>query len=952
MKKLFYPVLFAVLFPAPLAAIYPYVVNFDTKTIKSGTQNWAIVQHQNHWLYFANNYGLLEFDGNRWTTYPVSNYTTVRSLCYDRENDRIYAGAFNEFGYFSRDERGILQYHSLLEKIDPKETDFADIWYIRQIDDNLYFCGAKDIFRYRNGEMKHFRFENGIHYAAAVHHSLIVSVENEGLYFINGDIFVPFPGSEVLSDKKICAILPLNDREILFVSNFHGLFKYNGKKIVRFETDIDDFLITNQVFCAAVSGSRIAFGTIRNGLVVKDLSNNQSIFSNTSSGLQNNTVLSLAFDRQENLWCGLDKGVDYAVIHSPVYSLLGNNNLCGAGYASLVRGKTLYLGTNQGLYTTGYPLKNTAALPDVKLIDRIQGQIWSLALIDNTVFVAANTGAYAIEDNAVRQIQGLGGTWRFIKLRKHPDCILGCSYQGFFILKKDGRQWKLHNFVEGFAETGTMFEEDREGNIWFSHWIKGVFRLTLNEHADRFSKVEAIKGFYTDQNNTLSVIDDEVIFSGDGGFFRYDAAQNRVVHCEKMEQLFGLHPFSMNLYESPQGNIWAASKSLLSVAFRQEGGGYTTASSAFSALKNKLINGFEHFNFVDDKHIIVNTEEGFAWLSTADTANLQHDSIHVSVRKVYLTNKRDSIINAYLPTQSAIPRLKHQYNSICFEFVAAEFVEHEAVLYSFKLENYDADWSAFSAKNAKEYTKLPKGAYTFKVRAQTGAGNMSQEASFTFVILPAWYETTTAFVLYFILLALLVALLIHYIKRRSKQTIQKIEEQKDLEIQEIEQEKEVEIEKLKQQQLEHHLRHKSRELAHSTMNLIRKNEMLLEVSQDLNKTIDSLKAQKEQKDVLQHLLKMRNHIKQNIEQDNNWKKFEENFDLVYENYLKRLKENYPLLTTSDRKLCAYLKMGLHSKDIAPLLNMSFRSVEMGRYNLRKKLNLSHSDNLTKFLQEF
>ncbi len=97
---------------------------------------------------------------------------------------------------------------------------------------------------------------------------------------------------------------------------------------------------------------------------------------------------------------------------------------------------------------------------------------------------------------------------------------------------------------------------------------------------------------------------------------------------------------------------------------------------------------------------------------------------------------------------------------------------------------------------------------------------------------------------------------------------------------------------------------------------------------------------------------MQDDIKKNIERDDNWKKFEANFDIVYENYLKRLGEKFPVLTVSDKKLCTYLKMGLSSKDIAPLLNMSFRSVEMSRYRLRKKLELNREINLTEYLQNF
>ena len=120
----------------------------------------------------------------------------------------------------------------------------------------------------------------------------------------------------------------------------------------------------------------------------------------------------------------------------------------------------------------------------------------------------------------------------------------------------------------------------------------------------------------------------------------------------------------------------------------------------------------------------------------------------------------------------------------------------------------------------------------------------------------------------------------------------------------------------------------------------------------ITKASHEIKSNSDSTGVLSRLSKLERNIRQNIENDNNWKKFEENFDLVYENYLKRLGEMYPELNTSDKKLCAYLKMDLSSKDIAPLLNMSIRSVETNRYRLRKKFNIDRDTNLSEFLQRF
>lgn len=165
-------------------------------------------------------------------------------------------------------------------------------------------------------------------------------------------------------------------------------------------------------------------------------------------------------------------------------------------------------------------------------------------------------------------------------------------------------------------------------------------------------------------------------------------------------------------------------------------------------------------------------------------------------------------------------------------------------------------------------------------------------------------------------------------------------------------EKEKEIIALRNQKLQYELRHKSQDLASSTMNLIRKNEILLEINRNLDKISTDVIEKTDALAIVRFIRKMQENLSNNIQHDNNWKKFQENFDLVYENYLKRLGEQYPVLTVSDKKLCAYLKMDLSSKDIAPLLNMSFRSVEMSRYRLRKKINLDRDVNLTDFLQNF
>jgi DNA-binding CsgD family transcriptional regulator len=159
---------------------------------------------------------------------------------------------------------------------------------------------------------------------------------------------------------------------------------------------------------------------------------------------------------------------------------------------------------------------------------------------------------------------------------------------------------------------------------------------------------------------------------------------------------------------------------------------------------------------------------------------------------------------------------------------------------------------------------------------------------------------------------------------------------------------EQEIVKLQNENLQSEISHKNIQLANSTMALIRKNELLIGIKQELEKqkTPGNNGSPGRQNE------KLVSQINKNIEDDQDWKIFEELFDQAHGDFFKRLKSAYPELTQSDLKLCAYLKLNLSSKEIAPLLNISYRGVETRRYRLRKRLLLDNDANLVEFILQF
>lgn len=933
-------------------ANHPMVRNFTRELYKAGTQNWAIAQNNSNVMYFANNSGLLEFDGNNWTTYPIINGTNVRSVLSTKDG-RYYVSSFNEFGYFKKGLNGRLFYQSLTNRSIVNPINSNELYHIVEGNKNIYFQSERCVYEFNGDTTIRLPFSGKITTSAFVHNILFVASEQNGVYMLNGSLFVRIQGSEVLRQRKICTILPYKENKVLFVTSLDGVYQFDGTSITPYNTGIDNFLKSSQVFCAATNGKQVVFGTVQRGIAVLTLADRSVLFVNTYTGLQNNTVLSVMFDNLQNLWLGLDKGIDYVMLNSPMFNLFGNNNLYGAGYTSYLKNNTLYLGTNQGLYYTSFPLANGQLPVNLTLIKGMEGQVWSLTEIDNTLFCGDDQGAFIVRSNGTERIQGLPGTWAFKPLRNHPDLILGCSYQGLFLLKKTGSSWKLAQFIRGrFSESSPMFEEDADGTIWFSHWQKGLFHLFFNASMDSIVKVDLYNGsngLPNDRNNTFYRIGKEIVFSTMDGFYNFDGKSKSFVPNKTWNHLFAATPNSIRLHESKNGDVWCVSGSFIGIA-KKTTKGYQMDSLSYRILQPKIIIGFEHFNFLDQNNTLLSTEDGFCWLDNRRKMPVTN-TFKVFVRKVDVTNKGMQEVEG-----SRV--FSHNQNSLRFEFVAPEYRNAGLVTYSYKLENYDDEWSNFATENIKEYTHLPKGHYKFKVRAKNELDPTIALYTYEFTIEPAWYETKIALLVYFLLLMAAFGGLYLLIKHRYIKGARDMELQKEKELQEQKQhfdaettEKKNEIKELKNQQLQYELRHKSQELASSTINLIRKNEILLEIIENLSKVGEDIKSNYDTAQVLTRLQKMERNIRQNIENDDNWKRFEENFDLVYDNYLKRLCELFPSLSVSDRKLCAYLKMDLSSKDIAALFNISVRSVEMSRYRLRQKMDLDREMNLVEFLQK-
>ena len=149
---------------------------------------------------------------------------------------------------------------------------------------------------------------------------------------------------------------------------------------------------------------------------------------------------------------------------------------------------------------------------------------------------------------------------------------------------------------------------------------------------------------------------------------------------------------------------------------------------------------------------------------------------------------------------------------------------------------------------------------------------------------------------------------------------------------------------LKEEQLRQELELKSKSLTKSALHMIQKNEFL----QDLRKRLkDVRKGEPELQD--KRIKKLIKSIELNFNMDDDWQEFEAVFQQVHSEFFEKLKMLYPNLSPAEVRLCAMLRLNLHSKDMAAIMGISQDSLRIARYRLRKRLGLDKGSNLYTFI---
>ena len=939
----------------------PDIINYYKSSYNAGTENRSIIEDQNGIMYFANLEGLLSFDGSSWKLYSIPNKTIVRSIAMGKDN-RIYAGGQDDFGYFSPDRNGKISFTSLKTLLSKNNYSFTDIWNIVTVGNDVFFRSKEKIFQYNGYSITVYPAPTEWTFLGFSNNTLIAQDLQNGLMKFNNGLWTNYLENSPLPQGFIVSSMFAfgNDSTFLttITSGFYVLYK---DKITPFRFSGFNPLQNQRILTAIpVTRNWIAVGTNMEGCYIVNKKGEFIQNLSRKEGLQINNILTLFLDRDNNLWLGLDDGIDFIAYNNAIKHIYPEKLNEGKGYTSLIYQDALYVGTSNGFYKV--PLNGKSDLSfvngDFIPLSYSKGSSWCLTNINGELLFGYHDGAYTLHAGQKVTLNSSVGFHCFLPLSNvlPSKYILAGNESGLDVLEWDNKQFISRGNIPGFGEYSQFVAIDNNNTIWVGHPYRGIYKVDPRPGRPALVRLYTEEqGLPSSVKNQLFKILNRIVVATEKGVYEYDPKTDRFEQSTYFTSYFGTRNIRY-LKEDASGNIWFVEDKNLGVldfSWKEPKIIY------FPELNGKMVGGDENVYPYNNTNVLVGSEKGFYHINY-DAYKKNRYGLDVMIRSVKAFGNSDSLLfGGYfdqvnpplIQPETAIPSVSSNMNSLQFEYSAPVYAQQSNVQYSYLLNGFNTYWSEWSKKSEKEYTNLPPGKYEFQVRAKNNLGNESSIKIYRFIVLPPWYQTNLAYLTYVFLILGIIYLIFRWQKQIFLEQQQKYEEeQKKLTyLHELELEKsEKEIVKLRNEKLEAEIAFKNTELASTAMHLVQKGELLGNIKEEMSrikKNANGHAAPDEFKKIMR-ILSEENKM------DKDWEQFAQHFDHVHSYFLSNIKTRYPTLSPHELKLCAYLRMNLSSKEIAQLESISVRGVEIGRYRLRKKLKINTETNLFDFLLEF
>ncbi len=892
--------------------LLPFVENFTKAEYNGDNQVWNVAQGGDHAMYFANNHYLLRYNGVQWEKYTLPNKTIIRSIFVD--GDRIYCGSYKEFGYWKRIS-GLMRYFSLSEnrKLFEGISDNEEIWKMFRYKGKIYFQSFNELFIYDGSGIRKIRFPSQISYCYIIDNEIYAASVKKGVWVMHGTLFEPKAGWENLADNVVHHIEKHQGKTYVFTKN-NGIFIEENQKLTAWQNPLNA-LLKDQVIITArfVGGKTLVVGTGLQGLYIINLDDGSWKNINRQNALRNNAVLSIATDKESDLWLGLDNGICHVEINSPVSIFSDNSGMLGSVYSLSTFGNGYIFATNHGVFTKRD--KQLAVVPDS------QGQVWDIYDTGKMFVIGHNDGTFTYDGKSFSNVNPVNGGWRLLE-SAFDHVYFQANYSGIAVYrdKNDFSRWLT---LSGLTKPIRNIAQERPGELWAADNYRSLYRICYDKDfkTTKIENVSSQNGIANDYAVKLFTYKGKVLFLIDDNWYFYDRATGKLRERKDFNSVFK----SISDIVPIDDSKFMIVKSGLLYLIREREGKFIWKLIPEKYYQGKLI--IENTRiFSNGNHLLINLDDGFL--------SFQLDKIHLSVPKVN--------IEAFYHGKLISSNIKIKYNEPIEIHAVPEYYGYGRPDFLYQLNGKGGfvriKTGSFVLSN------LESGSQKVNIYFNDGIRYV-KIGEYRFTVRNPWYFSFGMIALYLALIASICFLYYKWNNMRYRQKLalreEEMKHQKDIMEIMLNAENERRIQEYENHILELEIKSKSSEVAGKSFSIAKQGEVM----ENIRKILDT------ETDINRIKAEVKRTIKTNSINKHEWEAFETNMKQIHSEFVSKLLGRYPDLSSKEIRLSIYLKMNLSSKEIAPLMNISFRGVELQRYRLRKKLGLPQDVNLNKFMLE-
>lgn len=711
-------------------------------------------------LFFAlaSDGGVLSYDGARWV--PISTGGAPRALETDAQG-RVWVGG-GIVGYLEVGSEGAVRYRSLTEHV-PEAVEVFDIGDIATGPYGVAFVDSRHLLVWDGASFAHWQAAEGQSFGGGmtVQETLFVPLVDGGALRLEGDQLVAVPW---LEEHRIRTLLPYEDADLLIVSSRTGpgcVLRLDADGVKRsFSAALDRMEAGRTISTAAtLQGGGLAV-TTQDALFVLDRQGGVVSRIGPAQGLDPLSVTALHQDRQGSLWISQQDGIRRLALSLPITGYGASEGLPSSATSTIRFGGKLYAAATDSGLRVLMPGADTVPAR-FEPVPGVEARTYDLAVVGDTLLAGTSEGVLALDTSG--RVETLAeGYLVTVAESVSPEHAFAGFERRVVVLSRGDEGWRVLQDVRDVPVFAYMMAEGRPGELWLWGFEGELVRLSFADGYDRPPKIERM---HEEQSWAgFEHVAGELLFFRTGGGVDRQGVDGglepdpRFAEIDWHDRPEGITNF-MHLVEDAEGGVWLiGDRGFTRLVLEGE---LFRVSSSHRLATDVDLNLTGYRDQAADTVLWLGHDRGLLRYDFGAQVDLPTAApvIHRTIEQV------ESEAEVRVTEVDGVPTQPFGRGPVIFTYGLPHFVHERAVDYQVRLVGFDQDWADWTVETRKEYTNLPEGDYRFEVRARYFGRPVEAVASYVFEVLPPWYRSWWAYLLWAALAACVVSLVVAWRSR-------------------------------------------------------------------------------------------------------------------------------------------------------------------------------------------